>query len=48
MKKDLLTLQDITRDDLEKIFELSLKLKSERGKVAFKPLAEKSVGLIKA
>ena len=46
MKKDLLTLQDITRDDLEKIFELSLKLKSERGKVAFKPLAEKSVGLI--
>ena len=26
MKKDLLTLQDITRDDLEKIFELSAKL----------------------
>ena len=46
MKKDLLTLQDITRDDLEKIFELSLKLKNERGKVAFKPLAEKSVGLV--
>ena len=27
MKKDFLTLQDITRDDLEKIFELSAKLK---------------------
>ena len=46
MKKDLLTLNDITRDDLEKIFELSLKLKSERGKVEFNPLKGKSVGLI--
>ena len=46
MKKDLLTLQDITRDDLENIFELSAKLKSERGKKIFSPLAGKSVGLI--
>ena len=46
MKKDLLTLQDITRDDLEKIFELSTKLKKERGNLDFKPLAGKSVGLI--
>ncbi|MBE6357643.1 MAG: ornithine carbamoyltransferase [Lentisphaerae bacterium] len=46
MKKDLLTLQDITRDDLEKIFELSAKLKKERGDQSFKPLTGKSVGLI--
>jgi len=46
MKKDLLTLQDITRDDLEKIFELSAELKKSRGKKVFSPLAGKSVGLI--
>lgn len=46
MKKDLLTLRDITFDDLQKIFELSAKLKRERGKAAFTPLAGKSVGLI--
>ncbi len=46
MKKDLLTLNDLTRDDLEKIFELSAKLKQERGKVSYTPLAGKSVGLI--
>ena len=46
MKKDLLTLRDITRDDLEKIFELATKLKSERGKTAFLPLSGKSIGLI--
>ncbi|MBR2626328.1 MAG: ornithine carbamoyltransferase [Lentisphaeria bacterium] len=46
MKKDLLTLQDITRDDLEQIFELSTKLKKERGNQNFKPLTGKSVGLI--
>ena len=46
MKKDLLTLQDITFDDLQKIFELAAKLKCERGKVNFTPLAGKSIGLI--
>lgn len=46
MKKDLLTLRDITRDDLSNIFELASKLKAERGKVAFTPLAGKSIGLI--
>ena len=46
MKKDLLTLQDITFDDLQKIFELAAKLKRERGKVDFTPLAGKSIGLI--
>ena len=46
MKKDLLTLADITRNDLENIFELATKLKQERGKVSYTPLAGKSVGLI--
>ena len=46
MKKDLLTLQDITFDDLQNIFELAAKLKRERGKVDFTPLAGKSIGLI--
>ncbi len=46
MKKDFLTLQDITRDELEMIFELSTKLKQERGKVNYTPLAGKSIGLI--
>ena len=46
MKKDLLTLNDLTRDDLEKIFEFSTKFKQERGKVSYTPLAGKSIGLI--
>ncbi|MCI5778206.1 MAG: ornithine carbamoyltransferase [Lentisphaeria bacterium] len=46
MKKDLLTLRDITRDELETIFDLAAKLKRERGKVDFRPLADKSIGLI--
>lgn len=46
MKKDFLTLQDITRDDLENIFDLSIKLKKERGNLNFTPLAGKSIGLI--
>ena len=46
MKKDLLTLRDITFDDLQKIFELAAKLKRERGKVQYTPLAGKSIGLI--
>ena len=46
MKKDLLTLRDITADDLNAIFELSAKLKRERGKSDFKPLAGKSIGMI--
>ena len=46
MKKDLLTLRDINRDDLEKIFELATKLKKERGAVKYTPLAGKSIGLI--
>ncbi|MDD3887046.1 MAG: ornithine carbamoyltransferase [Victivallaceae bacterium] len=46
MKKDLLTLKDITRDDLDNIFELSAKLKRERGKNSYAPLTGKSIGLI--
>ena len=46
MKKDLITLRDITFDDLQNIFELTAKLKRERGKTAFSPLAGKSIGLI--
>ncbi len=46
MKKDFLTLQDITRDDLEKIFDLAIKLKKERGDLSYTPLAGKSIGLI--
>lgn len=46
MKKDFLTLRDINRDELETIFELSTKLKQERGKVKFTPLDGKSIGLI--
>ena len=48
MKKDLLTLRDITRDDLDTIFELAAKLKAERGRVPFTPLAGRSIGLILA
>ncbi len=46
MKKDLLTLRDITLDELNEIFELASKLKADRGKVDYKPLLGKSVGLI--
>ena len=46
MKKDLLTLRDITKDDLEEIFALALRLKRERGNVPFTPLAGRSIGLI--
>ena len=46
MKKDLLTLNDITLDDLHVIYELAEKMKRERGKVNFTPLTGKSIGLI--
>ena len=46
MKKDLLTLRDLTRDDLEALFELAAKLKAERGRSVCTPLAGRSIGLI--
>jgi ornithine carbamoyltransferase len=42
----LLTVDDLNKDDLNKIFELSAKLKHNRGKDDFRPLAGKSVGMI--
>ena len=44
MKKDLLTLKDITKDDLYEIMELSAKLKADRQ--CSKSLTGKSVGVI--
>ena len=46
MKKDLLTLRDLSCGELEELFALTGKLKRERGKVDFRPLAGKSIGLI--
>ncbi len=47
MKKDLLSCLDINHTDLEKIFDLSAKLKAGRGKPNQpKPLEGKSVGMI--
>jgi ornithine carbamoyltransferase len=46
MNKDLLSVADISKKDLEKIFELSAKLKKERGQSDYKPLAGKSIGMI--
>ena len=46
MKKDLLTLRDLTPDDLEAVFALAAKLKRERGTGGFAPLAGRSIGLI--
>jgi ornithine carbamoyltransferase len=42
----LLTVDDLNKDDLNKIFELSAELKRNRGKDDFRPLAGKSVGMI--
>ena len=46
MYKDLLTLRDMSCGELEELFELSTKLKKERGSVKYTPLAGKSIGLI--
>ena len=46
MKKDLLTIADMTADEIGQLFELTEKLKRERGNQAYKPLAGKSIGLI--
>jgi len=46
MKKDLLTLRDITREDLEVILDLAAKLKRDRKTSTEKPLLGKSIGLI--
>ena len=44
--KDLLTIQDVTADQFEKLMKLSAKLKAERDTTSYKPLAGKSIGMI--
>ena len=46
MNKDLLSVADISKQDLEKLFQLSAKLKKERETSDYKPLAGKSIGMI--
>ena len=46
MKKDLLTLADIDLNDLENLFDLTRKMKAERGKSSYRPLEGKSIGMI--
>lgn len=46
MKKDLLTLCDITYDDLLEIFKRTKELKENRGKSNYRPLEGKSIGMI--
>ncbi len=46
MFKHLLTVSDIDRGDLNRIFQLAGKLKRERGKEDFRPLAGKNIGMI--
>jgi ornithine carbamoyltransferase len=46
MNKDLLSVADISKSDLKKIFSLSAKLKKERGQSDYRPLAGKSIGMI--
>ena len=46
MNKDLLSVADVSKNDLEKLFALAAKLKKERGQSDYKPLAGKSIGMI--
>lgn len=46
MKMHLLTIEEITHDDLLKMFDLASRMKKERGHYPDKPLAGKSVGMI--
>lgn len=46
MIKNLLTVTDISNADLERIFDLTSKLKRERGLVDYRPLSGKSIGMI--
>lgn len=46
MKKDLLTLRDITLEDLYRIFALARDLKKNRRNTDYRPLAGKSIGMI--
>ncbi len=46
MQKDLLTVEEISRQDLSRIFRLASKMKEQRSSFRKKPLAGKSVGMI--
>ncbi|MBQ4106053.1 MAG: ornithine carbamoyltransferase [Lentisphaeria bacterium] len=46
MKKDLLTLLDFSAEEIKDIFNLTEKLKRERGRDTWRPLTGKSIGLI--
>ena len=46
MNKDLLSVADISKQDLGKLFQLSAKLKKERETSDYKPLDGKSIGMI--
>lgn len=46
MHQNLLTLEEITHNDLKEIFRLSREYKENRGKCQSKPLAGKSIGMI--
>jgi len=46
MKRDLLSINDITRDDLDRIIAFSAELKKHRGAMNYTPLAGKSIGMI--
>lgn len=46
MKKDLLSFGGFDKKDFYAVFDLAAKLKRERGKGDFKPLAGKSIGMI--
>lgn len=46
MHQNLLTLEEITHNDLKEIFRLSREYKENRGKSQAKPLAGKSIGMI--
>ncbi|UDQ99522.1 ornithine carbamoyltransferase [Lentisphaerae bacterium WC36] len=44
--KDLLTIQDVTAEQFEKLMKLSAKIKAQRYTTDYKPLAGKSIGMI--
>jgi ornithine carbamoyltransferase len=46
MKKDLLSIEDLTYDDMQRIFELTARLKASRGADSDRPLAGKTIGMI--
>ena len=46
MKKDLLSIEDLTYDDMLRIFELTAQLKANRGIDSSRPLAGKTIGMI--